>query len=88
MDATHTFSLMTPIHTSNSSIREINKTFQTGTDNLISWAYENRMIIHPQKTQTMLIGSQRKLVTTTENLNIYLKESSIKQSDCEKLVGV
>ena len=46
------------------------------------------MIIHPQKTKTMLIGNQRKLAITTEDLNIYLKESSIKQSDCEKLVGV
>ena len=47
----------TTLTNSGSSINSVRTQLQTGADNLTTWASENRMAIHPDKTKVMLLGT-------------------------------
>jgi TusA-related sulfurtransferase len=61
---------------------------QSGADNLATWASENRMAIHPDKTKVMLVGTKRKLATISEPLNISICGTTLSQSSSGKLLGI
>ena len=48
----------------------------------------NKMLIHPQKSKIMILGSQRKLEGTEEYLNVKISGKTVEQSHCEKVLGV
>ena len=46
------------------------------------------MVIHPQKSKNMILGSLRKLEGTEEYLNVKISGKTVEQSHCEKVLGV
>ena len=46
------------------------------------------MVIYPQKSKIMILGSQRKLEGTEENLNVKIRGKTVEQSHREKVLGV
>jgi hypothetical protein len=78
----------TTLTNSGPSTNSVRTQLQTGADNLTTWASENRMAIHPDKTKVMLIGTQKRLSNISEPLNISICGTTISQSSCEKFLGV
>ena len=85
---THLYVDDTTLHHSSSSVYDLNTILQQSADVLSSWSKANQMVIHPKKSKAMILGSSRKLVGTDESLNILIDGERVKQSNCEKLLGV
>ena len=67
---------------------KLNINLQRGANELSFWATSNKMLIHPQKSKIMVLGSQRKLEGTEEYLNVKISGKTVEQSHCEKVLGV
>ncbi|KXJ18899.1 hypothetical protein AC249_AIPGENE20165 [Exaiptasia diaphana] len=77
----------TSICVSGASSADINSKLKAGLDNLCTWVSNNRMVLHPQETKVMLIGTHQKLARS-DPLHIYINDELIEQSSCEKLLGL
>ena len=55
--------------------------------NLTKWLQVNKLILNPQKTEVMLIGTAQKLKKSNP-LDIFISGQKIKQVDCHKHLGV
>lgn len=86
--STHLYVDDTTLHHSSSSLYELNTTLQQNADALTSWAKSNQMVIHPKKSKALIVGSSKKWIGTEKSLNIYIDGVKVKQSACEKLLGV
>jgi len=87
--STHIYVDDTTLMASGPTIHTVNSHLQNGADSLNLWASQNKMVIHPDKTKVILLGSQQKLATIAEPLDVNLGSSSIiSQTTCEKLLGV
>ena len=53
-----------------------------------NWCKNNAMIIHPDKTKSMIIATRQKQQNTTEKLNLTLNNSKIEQVKQHKLLGL
>ena len=78
----------TTLANSGPTINTVRTHLQCGADNLATWAPENRMAIHPDKTKVMLVGTKRKLATISEPLNISICGTTLSQSSSGKLLGI
>ena len=68
--STHLYVDDITLHYSSPSFTELNINLQRGAKALSFWATSNKMVIHPQKSKIMILGSQRKLEGTEEYLNV------------------
>ena len=76
------------LHTSNKKISIINETLQDSLDKTDDWCNKNSMVIHPDKTKSMIIAPRQKQQLHKPVLNLSLGSSNIEQVNCHKLLGV
>lgn len=86
--STHIYVDDTTLMATAPAINKVNTYLQNGADNLNLWASQNKMVIHPDKTKVLLLGTQQKLATIVQPLDVNLGGTSISLSTCEKLLGV
>ena len=53
-----------------------------------NWCKTNDMIIHPDKTKSMIIATRQKQQKTTQKLNLTLESSTIEQVKQHKMLGL
>ena len=53
-----------------------------------NWCKTNDMIIHPDKTKSMIIATRQKQQKTTQKLNLNLESSTIEQVKQHKMLGL
>ena len=79
----------TTIHTHGKCLNSIAEKLQKDLENLERWSLENNMIIHPEKSKSMVIASwQKRNTLVNKTLAVRIDNVNIKQSDKEKLLGV
>ena len=78
-DATH--------HKSCSCIRQINTTLQDDLLKVQKWCVNNSMVLHPNKTTCMLIGTKNRL-RKTQNLDLKTSDSRIENVRTQTVRGI
>ena len=86
--STHLYVDDTTLHYSSPPVTQLNINLQRGANALSFWATSNKIVIHPQKSKIMILGSQRKLEGTEEYLNVKISGKTVEQSHCEKVLGL
>ena len=75
------------LHKSSSCIRQINTTLQDDLLEVQKWCVNNNMVLNPNKTTCMLIGTKNRL-RKTQNLDLKTSDSKIENVRSQKLLGV
>ena len=75
------------VHKSNSCIRQINTTLQDDLLEVQKRCVNNNMVLNPNKTTCMLIGTKNRL-RKTQNLDLKTSDSKIENVRTQKLLGV
>ena len=78
----------TSIYASGPNINSINTTLQYNMNKANNWCKTNDMIIHPDKTKSMIIATRQKQQKTTQKLNLTLESSTIEQVKQHKMLGL
>ena len=55
---------------------------------ILQWCNENKMVLNVSKTKAMCIGTKQKLATSNEDVKIIIDGQEVRQSQCEKVLGV
>ena len=76
------------LYTSNKKISSINNTLQDSLNKTNDWCNKNSMVIHPDKTKSMIIAPRQKQQLHKPTLNLTLGTSNIEQVNEHKLLGV
>ena len=76
------------LHTKGNSINEIESSLQSALDDAESWAIDNRMILHPLKSKSMVIATRQKHQLTPLKLELSLQSLPIEQVTKHKVLGV
>ena len=79
------FADYTSLYISVSSISSINEALQNNMNKANNWCKTNSMIIHPDKTKSMIIATRQK---KTEKLSLTLNNSKFEQVKQHKLLGL
>ena len=75
------------LHKSSSCIRQINTTLQDDLLEVQKWCVNNNMVLNPNKTTCMLIGTKNRL-KKTQNLDLKTSDSRIENVRVQRLLGV
>ena len=78
----------TTLHSSAESVCHINKSLQSGLNDVSKWCTFNQMIIHPQKTKCMVITSRQKHQLRPLSLSLSIDNHPIEQVHKHKVLGV
>ena len=78
----------TTLHTEGKDKNKIETNLQTSLNDVSTWCKQNHMLIHPDKTKSMLIGTRQKLQLTPLILNLTIESTSIQQVSQHRLLGV
>ena len=76
------------LHTSASNIQTLEKLLQVELNNVLQWCTNNKMLINPQKTKSMVITSRQKHQRERLKLNIAIGNNSIEQVKSHRVLGV
>ena len=76
------------LHTSSSSVVSLENSLQNGLDNVKEWCNENKMIIHPQKTKSMVVTTRQKQQINPLILNLRYGSTEIEQISSHTVLGV
>ena len=76
------------LHTSHTQIDIIQNNLQDSLDKASEWCSKNSMIIHPEKTKSMVITTRQKRQLDHPTLNLKLGETDIEQVDDHKILGL
>ena len=76
------------IHTQSADFETLQSSLQKASDNVQHWCERNRMVLHPDKTQCMVITSRQKHQREPLILNIKLQSTSLRQVREHKVLGV
>ena len=76
------------LYTSNKHIASINNTLQDSLNKTSEWCNRNSMVIHPDKTKSMIIAPRQKQQLHKPTLNLTIGSSNIEQVKEHKLLGV
>ena len=76
------------LHTSSSDVKTAQSNLQEELNNVAKWCTCNKMIVHPQKTKSMVITSRQKHQRAPLTLNLYLGSDPIEQVSVHKVLGV
>merc|ERR1712074_218244 len=76
------------LYTSNKHIASINNTLQDSLNKTSEWCNRNSMVIHPDKTKSMIIAPRQKQQLHKPTLNLTIGSSHIEQVKEHKLLGV
>lgn len=78
----------TTLHTARKEKQEIENALQSSLDEVSSWCSSNCMLIHPQKTKSMLVSTRQKLQNSTYSLSLSIDSTSVEQVFEHKVLGV
>ena len=79
----------TSLHHADYTIDDISRCLNRSMKSVDNWCKANDMIIHPEKTESMLVCTRQKRQRLSDNqLNIKYKDSLIKQVSKHKLLGI
>ncbi|CAG2257063.1 unnamed protein product [Mytilus edulis] len=91
-EATHTAIDMyaddTTLHTYGTNKEEIERKLNYDANTINNWCLNNRMVINPLKTTSMLIGTNKKQTLLGNDMNICIQDSPITPVEIQKLLGV
>lgn len=76
------------IHTHSSNLSTVQLTLQHACDDVMQWCESNEMVLHPEKTQCMVITSRQKHQRQPLILDIKLSSNSLRQVHTHKVLGV
>ena len=76
------------LSTADKSIGNLQQTLQTEINNVLSWSEANHMIIHPDKTKSMVISTRQKHQLSELKLNLLIHDKEIQHVDEHKVLGV
>ena len=76
------------LSTSNKEIATVNETLQDSLNKTHDWCNKNSMVIHPDKTKSMIIAPRQKLQLTKPKLNLTLGTSIIEEVKEHKMLGL
>ena len=76
------------LHTKDKSITTIETSLQIAINDAASWAKNNKMILHPSKSKSMVITTRQKHQLAPLRLNLFLQTVPIEQVDRHKVLGV
>ena len=78
----------TSIHTASSNLVSLNSNLQQSLNDVSDWCKCNSMLIHPQKTKSMIITTRQKHQLASLSLNLSLDGNSIDQVHEHRLLGI
>ena len=76
------------IYTINKDIDILNKSLQSSLDLAVSWCNINSMVIHPEKTSSMIITTRQKNQLNKPKLTLYIGKKLIEQVQTQKTLGI
>ena len=76
------------LHTSSKSIDHLNKCLQTSLDEIQYWCKDNKMLLHPDKTKSMIITTRQKRQLHDYKLNLKVNKCDIEQVVSHKVLGI
>jgi hypothetical protein len=78
----------TTFQTCSSDITVIQDSLQSALDDASTWCQENRMVLNPSKSKSMLITTRQKHQLQPLSLNLSVDGNTLKQVSSHKLLGV
>ena len=69
------------------NVNLISENLQNDLSNVEEWTRKNRLVLNVDKTKSILIGSRQR-IKAAQPLNLCMKNESITQYSCVKLLGV
>ena len=76
------------IHTANTDINTITEQLQHALNLITEWCSANQMILHPDKTKSMLVASRQKHQLKALKLHLNVQDKPIQQVNEHKVLGV
>ena len=76
------------LHTASTDINDVNNTLQLSLHEIQNWCQNNKMILHPDKTKSMLITTRQKRQVNELKLNLTIKDLPIEQVKDHKVLGI
>jgi hypothetical protein len=76
------------LHTNGKTIDEVQVSLQRGLNNIQDWCQENKMVLHPDKTKSMVIATRQKHQRQQLELKLKIKSTCIEQVQEHKVLGV
>ena len=76
------------LHTSSTDVKVAQSDLQSELDNVVQWCENNKMIVHPQKTKSMVIASRQKHQRAPLVLDLHLGLDPIEQVKSHRVLGI
>jgi len=76
------------LHASGKTIHEVEVSLQRGLDCVQDWCHKNKMVLHPEKTKSMVITTRQKHQRQNLELKLKLNFKCIEQVHEHKVLGV
>ena len=76
------------LHTYNKNCTTIEITLQKSLNDILSWCSDNRMILHPKKTKSMLITTRQKHQINPLLLDLSIESTQIEQVTNHRVLGI
>ena len=76
------------LHTAGNDVQEIESRLQKSLTEISTWCKSNSMLIHPQKTKSMLVSTRQKLQNTPDSLSLTLGSTPVEQVFEHRVLGI
>jgi hypothetical protein len=76
------------LHSSGKSIVDVQRSLQRGLDDVQDWCTNNRMVLNPDKTKSMVITTRQKHQRQKLQLNLKIQSTEVQQVREHKILGV
>ena len=76
------------LYSTNKDLKTLEKSLQKSLDLTTKWCKDNRMVIHPDKTKSMIIATRQKLQREPLKLKLSLGQKQIEQVQQHRVLGV
>ena len=76
------------IHSRGTSVESVQQSLQEGLNDVSKWCDQNRMVVHPGKTKSIVLASRQKLQLKPLMLNLTLGTNIIKQVCEHRVLGI
>ena len=76
------------IHAHSSNLSTVQLALQHACDDVMHWCQNNEMVLHPEKTQCMVITSRQKHQRKPLTLDLKLESTSLRQVHTHKVLGI
>jgi hypothetical protein len=76
------------LHSSAGDVQTLESDLQSELNNVVKWSTENKMVLNPQKTKSMVITSRQKHQRAPLQMNLVIDSTSVEQVDSHRVLGV